>query len=76
MILYFSLNHFTEATTFYENVVRIDPQYSQVYNNLAVIFYFKENFTLSSQYMRMAEGLGLPAHPDFKRVLSSKIKKY
>ena len=72
---YFSLNLFTKAAAFYENVARIDPQYSQVYNNLAVIYYFKENFTLSSQYMRKAEGLGLYVHPDFKKQLGTKLKK-
>jgi len=72
---YFSRDLFNEAAASYENVVRIDPQYSLAYNNLAVIFYFRENFILSSQYMRKAEGLGLPVHPDFKKQLSTKLKR-
>ena len=73
---FFGKNLFAEAAVHYENVIRIDPQYSLAYNNLAVIFYFEENFTLSSQYVRKAEDLGFQVHPDFKEQLSSKLKKY
>jgi len=72
---YFSLSLLAEAAVHYENVIRIDPQYSLAYNNLAVIFYFNENFMRSSQYMRKAEDLGLSVHPDFKKLLSSKLKR-
>jgi hypothetical protein len=46
-----------------------------VHNNLAVIFFYREEYQKAWDFLIKAEELGLTVHPDFKKSLQEKMKK-
>lgn len=73
--LNFKLKRYPESSRHYLAAVNLEPQHPEVYNNLAVIYYYRQDFQKAWEYMIKAEELGMSVHADFKASLREKIKK-
>ncbi len=72
--LNFKLKRYAESSRHYIAVVNLEPQHPEVYNNLAVIYYYRQDFQKAWAFMIKAEELGMPVHAEFKTFLRAKIK--
>ena len=73
--LNFKLKRYPESSRNYMAVVNLEPQHPEVYNNLAVIYYYRQDYQKAWGYMIKAEELGMSVHAGFKASLKEKIKK-
>jgi tetratricopeptide (TPR) repeat protein len=73
--LHFKLGQYPESCRSYLAVLEREPRHPRVYNNLAVIFFYREEYRKAWDYLVKAEELGMTVHADFKKNLREKLKK-
>jgi len=73
--LHFRLRQYPESSRHYLAAVALEPGHPEVHNNLAVIFYYREEYQRAWDYVLKTEALGLTVHADFKKNLRAKLKK-
>ncbi len=72
--LNFKLKRYAESSRYYLDAVNLESQHPEVFNNLAVIYYYRQDFKQAWEFMNKAEELGMSIHADFKTSLRAKIK--
>jgi tetratricopeptide (TPR) repeat protein len=72
---YFKINLLADSASHYKKVIEINPDYGQVYNNLAVVSFYQEKYSKAYEYLKKAEELGVKVHPDFKKEVLRKLKE-
>ncbi len=55
--------------------MELEPGQPEVYNNLAVIHYYREEYQKAWDYVLKAEELGHAVHAEFKESVRAKLKK-
>ena len=69
------LNKFQEAHDQYFEVIQINPQHGDAYNNLASLYYMVKKYAQALEYLKLAEENGAEVNPKFKEALENQLQK-
>ena len=66
---YLKAKQYDRALFFYSRAILIDPNLPAVHNNLAVIYYYMNNYALSVKHFDAAVSLGYKVDPEFRDLI-------
>ncbi|MDI6827717.1 MAG: tetratricopeptide repeat protein, partial [Armatimonadota bacterium] len=62
-----------EGIAHYMEVLKLKPDFAPLHNNLAVAYFFKGQYAAAWEEVKLCRKLGMNPHPEFIKVLSSKM---
>lgn len=71
----FKLKKYEEANIQYQEVIKINPQHGDAYNNLASLYYMGKQYQRALDYLEQAEANGAKINPEFKKAILKALEK-
>ncbi len=67
--LYLNAKQYNRALSFYLQALSIDPNLPEVHNNLAVLYYYLNDYASSIKHFNAAVALGYKVDPEFQKLV-------
>jgi protein O-mannosyl-transferase len=73
--LYLNAKQYNRALSFYLQALSIDPNLSEVHNNLAVLYYYLNDHASAIKHFNVAVALGYKVDPEFQKLVKKHQKE-